>query len=341
MRRRTPAPDLFSLDRPVPRHWGWFVDFARYEKLTGGPDPHMRAVVALCAGLPRQEQLWRATLYVGVYNVPTAESIWQMWPYDRFVHDQSSMVGWLDAHWQGLPLRRERRTVNSPRKLAVYLAGQAYIDAALTGIADAPFEDVWAYAMNLPHVGRYAATKLTEIWHLLGCVQAAIPDIRAAGGWSPRAALRLLRPDTNTDPRSDTPADVATDEAVAAEVMDALHADGCPLTWFELEVLLCEYKESYSTHRQYPGRSLDSELSYEAKAAAYWDSSRPSEHLRVRERLSPEWALGEKAGWPGVRDVLGHVLSTFGYVWSDSLYDYCATKDFAEPVRRAEPLPGR
>ncbi len=67
-----------NLEQPTPKdHIRWFKEFVKYEMMTGGPDPHMKAVVELSKDLPLKEKFWRAALYVGVYNVPSAEAIWR------------------------------------------------------------------------------------------------------------------------------------------------------------------------------------------------------------------------------------------------------------------------
>ena len=294
--------------------------------MTGGPDPHMAAVVVMCDGLQLAERLWRAWLYVAVYNVPTAEAIWREWPVGKFMAAPAdAMVAWLDAHWAGLRLRRERRTVKSPRRLATCLAGFPDALANLPNYAGASFEDLWAFALSRPHIGRYAATKLAEIWHRLGFVSAEVPDIRAVGGWSPRKALGLIYSEEHVDFHDDGAAAVSAVEKRAAQLRATMRDRcGIDLSFFELEVMLCEYKESYGTRRQYPGRSLDSELTYEAAVNAYWKVSE-TDHMRARKLVSPPWALGEIRGWAGVRGELGRVLADYGYVWSDFLYDYAAS----------------
>lgn len=322
------------------QHWQWFSEFCKYERLTGGPDPHMRAVIELSRDLPLPEQVWRVACYVGVYNVPSAEAIWSHWTGPQYLENTELFHAWLETHWKGLKLRRERRTVKSPIKLSTYFEGYEKTVLALTnGLKTAPFEQVWDFAMALPHVGRYAATKLTECWYRLGLVQASVEDIRAHGGWSPRETLALLFPEAGHDPKRD--AQDAMAEGLARYVHGRLREKyNIALTFFELEVLLCEYKASYSTKRQYPGRSLDSELSYERAIAPYWKRSTSTDHMRIRPKLSPKWALGEVQGWePDERlKNLGKVVSEYGYTWTDSLYDYQQTRDrdlWATPVEKA------
>lgn len=333
-------------------HFDHFVEFCSRERATGGPDPHMSAVVLMGSRENELNRAWWTHLYAGVYNVPTAEAL-----FDCFTAEQSlttteaEWMAFLDRHWKGVSLRRERRCVNTPKKMTEFMLGFGKIAALiergrLAQVQD--FEELWAIASGLPRVGRYAATKITELWHRFGLVTIECPDIRAHGGWSPRSALRLIYGDENfllLDPKDNSSAAVKDAEAAAAALYPRVRA-AAPnlhnLTMFELEVMLCEYKASYSTKRQYPGRSLDSELKYERAVRPYWYPNEPpgqSRHSAARLTLSPRWALGEQVGWSGPRDDLGTVLSAHGYTWSDGLYDYLSSVDrLADPVRWPEPL---
>ena len=311
------------------RHLKFFSEFVRYEKLTGGPDPHMAAVVHMCQGLPMRERLWHIALYVGFYNVPSAERTWDKFP--DYPGD-GPMVTWLSQQWEGLRFRRERKSVGLDsthgERMVDYLQG--YLRTVAEPIGDMSFEDLWKFALKLPHVGRYAATKLCECWRRVGAVTVECTDIRAKGGWSPRTAVNMIL-SRGEDPRDDYWARVVEAEQRAASIK--MHFP--ELTWYEFEVMLCEYKASFSTKRQYPGRSLDSELSYE-RAVNGMVSQELSGHERARLVLSPSWALGEVQGWDPAERLknLGRVVSEYGYTWSDSLYDYNATTDFADPVRK-------
>lgn len=305
--------------------WKFFNEFCKYEQLTGGPGPHVRTAVKLCEGLPVKEQLWRAALYVGVYNIPTAEAIWRNNPIGN--------VGlkWLEEHWKGgIRLRKERRTVNTPAKLFKYLSGYPLTLKGLPPLQRASFEEVWKFANSLPHVGRYAAARLVEMWHRLGITKAGHFDIRAKGGWSPRETLQLLVPSYTTDKRADDVKSVQQAEALAKIIFSHIKIK---LSMFEFGEMLCEYRSSYVGRRQYPGRSLDSELKYEMAIKDYWKFGK-TEHMKVRKTLFPVWALGENNGWSGARDELGPVVSSYGYTWTDSLYIYGKTTDFSNPVRK-------
>lgn len=315
-------------------HWDKFAEFCRYEMLTGGPDPHMAAVIKMCDGLPMPEKVWRVACYVGVYNVPSAEAIWNHWSGATFLRSNpDAMRLWLDQNIKGLRWRRERRTANSPIKLTDYFSGYARTLDTLGAHYNAPMDLIWDFALSLPRVGRYAATKLVECWQRIGLIHATLTDIRARGGWSPRKTLAMLYPEHVMDEHDDSPPAVALAENLAAQLQDRmLREHNLRISMFDLEVMLCEYKESIGTLRQYPGRSLDSELTYERAVAPYWGTHH-TEHLRVRRKLHPSWALGELNGWDGVRKELGTVLALYGYTWTDSLYNYhLSAPNLRQPV---------
>lgn len=328
-----------------PNHLRLFEEFCRYEQLCGGPDPHLRAVIEMCGPLPREQQIWRIALYVGFYNVPTAEATWCRFPESP---GPDKLLLFLQKHWDGLRFRRERKSValDSTRgeRMVDYCDGVATTIEALDWLEDEDdFEQVWRFAMRLPHVGRYAATKLCECWYRIGLIRAECRDIRAKNGWSPRTCLNMVLE------RTDNPRDDSYRAVIEAEERALYLKNSRPelmrLSWFQYEVMLCEYKASFLTKRQYPGRSLDSELSYERSIEPYWGSlpypghEPETEHMKTRRRLHPEWSLGEVQDWdPGERlGYLGRVVSEYGYTWTDSLYDYHATRetgDFSHPIRR-------
>lgn len=313
--------------------WKLFSEFCIYEKLTGGPDPHMKAVLKMCEGHPVEEQLWRSALYVGVYNVPSAEAIWRHWNFEHH-----PPVKWIQDNWKGLRFRRERKSVgldDTGYNLVEYFAGARKTIDSQEMLKSADFNQVWKFANGLPHVGRYAATKLVELWYELGVTSAPHHDIRAKGGWSPRTMLQMLYPESKHNPYDN--AQVVQAEELATFNYQRLVDAGIHISKFEHEVLLCEAKASISSKRQYPGRSLDSELKYEYAIKDYWNFGE-TEHMKVRPLISPEWSLGELQGWSDTRKELGYVASKHGYTWSDSLFDFnvtLKTGDFANPVRKA------
>jgi len=103
-------------------------------------------------------------------------------------------------------------------------------------------------------------------------------------------------------------------EAKAQEVRQLAELRGLPLTMFETQVFLCDYKQAWKG-RQYPGRSQDSELEYASAIAPHWgeDDTMPL----LRDRLFPRQVLGEWNGWSHVRKELGRVLPQAGFTWSD------------------------
>lgn len=321
-----------------PKQFNFFKEFCKYEKLTGGPDPHMADVIHMCKDLPLEEQIWRVGLYVGFYNVPTAEAVWSHFPTPPLSGD--TLYDFFDKHWDGLRFRRERKSVGLDnthgRAMVDYCRGPVFTLQNISWLNDAKnFEQIWNFAMGLPHVGRYAATKLCECWERLGMTHVTCTDIRPMGGWSPRKCLAMIYPDTPHDIHGKTDEDIAQAIAMSWGIKNMLPH----LSWYELEVMLCEYKASFSSKRQFPGRSLDSELSYEQAINDHWHPDEPlggTEHMNTRLELRPAWALGEVQGWDPKERLkkLGRVVSTHGYTWSDFKYDYKKTTDFANPVRR-------
>lgn len=316
-----------------------FITFSRYELAAGGPDPHMNVIGYLGDELSEFDRDWLAGCYVAVYNVPTAELLFQRFTPSDALDRRDEVEAWLREHWKGLVIRRERRPVKSPRRLAEFLQGYAHwMYETLPDLRKATdFETVWNGIDELRYVGRYAALKLLEtLRRYNGVTKGCLPDIRPKGGWSPRIELAYLFPehiDAMLGNDSAYNCDLADELGLQAQQL--LKDNGVDVDLFTTEVLLCDTKQAWH-RRQYPGRSNDSELEHHRKVVSYWGDEFRSRHLDARREVFPHWSLGELRGWDGVRKELVDVLADNGYTWTDSRYDYHATvkAGFDNPVER-------
>lgn len=286
------------------QQWEHFAEFCRLQRLIGEPDSHMATAGEMVKDKDLDDRLWMAGCYVGVYNVPGAWLLFQQAP-------EYGTLEWIRANWSSIPFRRERRAVRSPEKLFAYL--QSYAKWLAKGNRtfwaienpQAAYDALWD---ELDHkvygIGRYALLKMLEFMHRYCDFRGENTGIRARGGWSPQEGLALLFPDAEMND--------ALAEDLAAYVKIRLEDEGIALDWYNLQVLLCDYKQVWKGRRQYPGRSLDSELEYATKVepvqplGTFW---------AARRRLFPAVALGEVGGWGGVRKELGHHLRNHGHNW--------------------------
>jgi len=323
--------------------WDWFASFCYWEQAVGGPDPHMAVVGHLVQDSSQTDRLWAAGCYIGVYNVPTAlELMRRLNPY-IIAGSLVTTEDWVWENWKGLAFRRERRAVRSVPKLARFLHEYARWMLGCThehwwdatwGSATERYEYAWNSCQRVAGLGRYVALKLLEFLRRYLQAPIELPDLRPKGGWSPRAGLALLYPeDAEKLNGDDRPAHLTLANARAEAAWKELAERDIIVTRYNLQVLLCDFKQCYIGQRQFPGRSQDSELEYEAKIAPYWGSD--GSMRQARRELFPSRALGELNGWTHVRKELGHVLRDFGYMWSDLLYDYRATTDLGSPVKWA------
>jgi hypothetical protein len=321
----------------APDHWRQMAEFCKAEMAVGGPDPHMKLIGHMSRECSWEERVWRGGCYVGVYNVPAAEKLWTFWSPDQVHARPAALATWLAEYWAGLPLRRERRSVKSPEKLAYFLQTFALWlaeDAKRTIGVGVPYETAWNSVQTVYALGRYSAIKLLQYFYLFCEYPRPLYDIRAPGGWSPREALTLLFPERTAGLTGDDSFEnIVLSEATAITAQGRFAKEfGLALDFFHLQVLLCDYKQSWSGRRQYPGRSNDSELEYHGKVAARFGPS--TNMFTSRQALFPKEALGEIQGWAGVRKELGTTLRDHGYTWSDMTYDYTKMKDLDKPVRR-------
>lgn len=329
--------------------WKFFAEFCSLEKRAGGPDPHLKLSFEMSKRESLEERFWRAGCYIAVYNAPFGEAIWHDWSWERVTAPDAErdLTGWLEVNFKKLITRRERRCVRRPEWMAEYLLSYRDLARRLPDVLHANrtraphelYEVLWEEANSVKRLGRYVALKLLEFYRV-GCgVAAELPDLRARGGWSPREQLGYLFPDqAQVAERDDSDEMCALADRLANEAQRRLAGDfGVELDKFELQVLLCDFKQSWKGRRQYPGRSIDSEQEYAQKAWELW--GRPSDVWRARRHLFLPEHLGEVQGWSGPRAEVAEVLARHKYTWSDALYDYRATRDFSRPVPRAAAPP--
>lgn len=335
--------------------WYLFSEFCRWEAACGGPDPQLAMVQEMSRDLPLLESGWRIGCYGAVYNVPGAELLWQHFPVPEL--DLVKLQAWVDENFPRIPFRRERRAVRSRVKLARYLHSyglwlnemvDAYTRAYGYWVPSNGYKPpgkVWQVedydsawkdmAQNVWGAGRYIIMKMLELFRRMWDMpELAQPDIRAQGGWSPRGTLAMLYPhDARYLLEDDTRNGAQNAEHQATNVRRRLYHDyGLTVSYYDLQVFLCEYRESYVSRRQYPGRSLDSELKH--FKAAHLNYRLGTAMLDARARIFPHECLGEFQGWGGTREELGSLAAVHGYMWSDLKFDFTATTNFSRPVPR-------
>lgn len=328
--------------------WDSFAKHIEYDLAAGGPDPHMRTVGRLIRDVSMEEKIWRIGCYVAVYNVPSAEVIWQHWPWERVVNDLRNDFGaWITENWKGLNFRRERRAVRTPKKLSRYFV--SYIEFArglqitaqeLPSNPHDAYRALWKEVdRGVYGAGRYACSKLMECYQRYCGFKIDMPDIlpRGSGSWSPRLTLADLFPEQAEaiNPRVDNASSYEASLRAAEKAMVRLKEEyDLPIDTFRFEVFLCDFRQSYAGGKQFPGRSNDSEIMHHDKIKSYWGDAYQTEMYTARAAIMPPECRGEVSGWNNVREELGSALRDHGYVWSDILYDYHAIKDIAHPVYR-------
>ncbi len=331
-------PDL-SERFVVEEHWRHFHDFAHWERAVGGPDPQLDTLAAMVEDWELVDRAWACGLFAAAYCLGPAEAIWREFTPEQVVADEPRWTAWVAANWQGLPLRRERRAVRTPGKFARCVASYAKwlldCDPSAGWFVQQDYEAGFAETAQVWGMGRYIQMKLMEALHRCGVVVTRQDQLMAKGGWSPRTGLASLYPeDASWLTGGDDAATCARVEARAAELLEVLAAQGLELSWFHLQVFLCEYKQALRG-KKYPGRSHDSELEYWRRSQAHFGGE--SGLLPARQRAFPAEVLGESSGmWMGVREDCERTLIDHGYMWTDLLYDYTATTDFARPKVRDE-----
>lgn len=318
-------------------HFLHLAEFIKGVELSGGTTPHVSMTVeAMDRQEDRLEKLWFAGCYAMVYNWPTAEVIFQKWRPENMEDD--SFSEWVGRNWAGIPKRKERKAV---------FRQSCFVESAVSYLAFAKrldSTDAWpityqqaydAFTGSCRYMGRYIAIRWLEVMRRAFPVECAgwvMPDVSADGGEHPRKALALIYPaDAEALLGGNSKANLKiTDLAAARCLLDMEIEYGIRSSYYELQSLLCEYKQSALGRKQYPGKSIDTEMDYYKKVKDYWGHD--SLFYPIRQQCFPTEFLGETQGWYGVRPELGGVLVDHGYTWSDLVYDYGHTTDFADPT---------
>lgn len=329
--------------RPSPDPLASFLEFSTLKTQVNGPDVHMRTALAglnfTAKQLSFEEAAWWVCIYTTFCSVPPALAVWAKFPEPGLALGDEARR-WVERAFVGggLPVRTQRRPVRSGPKLATCLQTVATWCGENVGrLRELSYEEAWASVDGgVRYYGRYVIIKLLEALRRLNAPQLEAPDIRPRGGWSPRRALGYIYPDAweSLTSKSDTRDACASVNAHASDLLPRLEAGlGRASSFYELEVLLCNWRQATYSGTLYVGRTIDSELEYQRKCERYWGSAqRAFDVFEIRQATFPRVCLGELNGWNGVRKE----LKTYrGYYWSDVLYDWAATTDLDNPVRRA------
>lgn len=313
-----------------------FFHFSKLHLDTGCPDPHLKIIVDEMKRIENPyDAAWLAGCYVGPYEVCTGALIahdWNVWTTRK---EPEKFGAWISDNWYNFNIRRERRAARTVKKMTECLL--SYADFVcnrdkLSAVSNEGFDTLWKFAdANLRYFGRYALIKLLHALHEGGLVHNDINDIRANGGWSPRETLALIN---GLEDTKDNKAPMITKVNTRAftgkeELEDYL---GKEVSWYDYEVLLCNYRQ-YPKH--HPGWPHDSDLKYYLAFKSKFGE--PSINFKaIRANLFHSVVLGEVNGWDGPREELDNTFYKYGYHWSDILYDYKTTTDLANPVDRVE-----
>lgn len=285
-------------------HWPLFTEFVRAETAAGGPDPQIPLIVELAKERESLvEKVWLAGCYGAHHCIPSAYVVWSHWRPEVVLHKPDELESWLRAFWAGLPVRPEMKSHRMPEKRRQCLVDFARYAVEERWRVTKDYEAFWiSTQQEIKYYGRYMAIKYLELLRELVRPDIAAPDIRARGAWSPRRTLSWLFPE---EPRLAQQEDKSQEaeqlvERVALQAKERLAASGLPLHFFQLQVLLCEYREALAGGF-YPGGTHDEELDYMALTEKVFGREAIEPIFQARRRLFPEVYLGEVGGWSGLR----------------------------------------
>lgn len=317
-------------------HWSKFKEFCKLEIGSGGPDHHctMAAEAMKRVKDDRYERVWMAGCYVGPYEINMGSVLWENWSWDTILELPDSFKSWIARTWPHWQIRRERRAARTPNKMYESMYSYALWTKRIVdeGIVDMTYDEIWRDAeQHLRYFGRYAIIKIMETLNRGQAINAPMYDIRPHGAWSPKRTLGWLFPGAHINEKSNSPETLAeVNKRVDWIIQNMALSLGRAPTYFEIEVLLCNYRQVLDERNgRYAGWSLDMDLEHFHNIRQNWNPKYP--FAAERARLFPHEHLGEFHNWEGPRK---HLCGYRGYFWSDLIYDYERTEDFSNPVRR-------
>jgi hypothetical protein len=283
-------------------NWQLFSDFVRAELSAGGPDPQIALIVDLAEGNTDQEKVWLAGCYCAVHCIPSAYLTWRHWRPDQAYFNSDGMKTWLEVNWKALPVRPEMKSHRMLEKRTRCLKDFAQFALEWSpSRAAMSYDELWKLSQNnVKYYGRYMAIKYLEFLRRLVAPHLEMPDMRAKGAWSPRKALQLLFPEANHNPYDNSYRSVKDADWMVDQVVTRFSEEGITVNKFQLQVLLCEFKEALAGGF-YPGGTHDEELDYMAISAKGFDPYLFGPIYHSRRRLFSEELLGEVGGWNGIR----------------------------------------
>ena len=159
------------------------------------------------------------------------------------------------------------------------------------------YDDAWSESQKeVKFYARYMAIKVLEMLNRFGnSSHLVLPDMRAKGGWSPRMTLGNLWPEHASqlqDRNDNSPGTIALVEDVFARTRKRLKQMNVRVSNFQLQVLLCEYKE-WKDGGYYPGASLDEELEYIAQSRKVFGKTALAPIFTARKAIFPHENLKE------------------------------------------------
>lgn len=337
-----PPADLHK--HPPEWHFDKFVEFTKFKQQIGEPSPHLAIVGHFIKDMDDEwDQLWLLGLYAATYCLPSAQVIWEQYPFQEVAEgDPGELRLWIENNWKGIVTRTERRCVRSPEKMAQCLNSYAawvqddYPKLPTKGkFSRENYDLVWESVSKIKYFGRYINIRFVEGLRRYFDVPARLYDIRSIGGWSPKRALCYLYQKYTPKLLLDNAEGNELTDELAMDLLRRVQKRLPKVDEYVLAAMLCEYKAAFENYKQYPGWTIDQEPLLYDKVYDYWGQDTDRSALwKARKALFPKEVLGELNGWNGTRWELTETLRDYGYNWSDLVYDYSKTKDVAHPVRR-------
>ena len=271
-------------------------------------------------GLVQEDGLWLSFLYLFYYNAASAWATFQEFPRMlNIMTDQGegAFRDWEKDNRAGLSIGMERRGLRGGKVVPVvaFLARMIgpgnllnWLSDGLGGDRRQNYEVLWVRVQTLPQVGRWAAFKWLDLLLHVHNFHLETPDMRISHCSGPRQALEELYLGGH-NPRQDSDY-IFSLNCLGMRLKDQLESCGLPLTWDELETVLCNF-HSLCYGRYVVGHDIDEHLGHTLLGIGDQSS-----WMEARGRVFDPCLLGELHGWTGIRKPLLGLYRDNGIIYN-------------------------
>lgn len=297
-------------------HFESLANLVRIYQEQGTPYIYAKTLVRAVSDLPELLRLRYYATFCAYYDLGAAFTTLEQ-------NEFPPPLSWMEANWDYLrPLKKDRRTVNTPPKMHSCLesikrweeglAPRLRRYAAGWQTQAQAHQKIMDNAQEVHHFGRYISIRFAETVRRGLDLGAESDNVFARGGSFIRSSVNMFYPNATLKP--DTPRNVALTEELAKNLIQRLEQKGLTVSPADLSATLCEYRQ-HCKGWFYPAKNIDEDLRGINRAQEF--GTDVSRLLQARAEFIAPCYLGEIQGWDEVRKPIHKVFRDTGHLFDD------------------------